>query len=97
MQQTAQKRKYEDTPQGNTSSTNNGNGNSNGERKPRPPMPAPYLLASLVPESKMFKDLLEMEHKLDWTMLRKRAEVNDALGRVVKVRKDTSGNFAISS
>jgi hypothetical protein len=26
-----------------------------------------------------------MEQRLDWTMLRKRAEVNDALGRVVKV------------
>jgi SWI/SNF-related matrix-associated actin-dependent regulator of chromatin subfamily D len=33
----------------------------------------------------MFKDLIEMEQRLDWTMLRKRAEVNDALGRVVKV------------
>jgi SWI/SNF-related matrix-associated actin-dependent regulator of chromatin subfamily D len=48
-------------------------------------MPPPHLLASLVPESKMFKDLIEMEQRLDWTMLRKRAEVNDALGRVVKV------------
>jgi hypothetical protein len=55
------------------------------ERKFRPPMPPPHLLASLVPESKMFKDLIEMEQRLDWTMLRKRAEVNDALGRVVKV------------
>jgi hypothetical protein len=55
------------------------------ERKFRPPMPPPHLLASLVPESRMFKQLIEMEQKLDWTMLRKRAEVNDSLGRVVKV------------
>lgn len=61
------------------------------ERKFRPPMPPPHLLASLVPESKMFKDLIDMEQKLDWTMLRKRAEVNDALGRVVKVSRACVG------
>ncbi|CAA7262676.1 unnamed protein product [Cyclocybe aegerita] len=32
-------------------------------------------------DSKMYQDLLEMERKLDWTMMRKRAEVQDALGR----------------
>jgi SWI/SNF-related matrix-associated actin-dependent regulator of chromatin subfamily D len=40
----------------------------------------------------MFKDLIEMEQRLDWTMLRKRAEVNDALGRVVKVSRDVTSD-----
>lgn len=29
----------------------------------------------------MYQGLLEMERKLDWTMMRKRAEVQDALAR----------------
>jgi len=29
----------------------------------------------------MYQDLLEMERKLDWTMTRKRVEVQDALAR----------------
>jgi SWI/SNF-related matrix-associated actin-dependent regulator of chromatin subfamily D len=33
----------------------------------------------------MFEDLIKMEQKLDWTMLRKKAEVNDALGKPVRV------------
>ncbi|KAF9528814.1 SWI/SNF complex 60 kDa subunit [Crepidotus variabilis] len=32
-------------------------------------------------DSKMYQELLEMERKLDWTMMRKRVEVQDALGR----------------
>ncbi|TFK69202.1 SWI/SNF complex 60 kDa subunit [Pluteus cervinus] len=32
-------------------------------------------------DSKMYQDLLEMERKLDWTMMRKRMEVQDALSR----------------
>ncbi len=51
-------------------------------------MPPPYLLASLVPESAMFEDLIRMEQKLDWTMLRKKAEVNDAIGRPIRVGVD---------
>ena len=34
----------------------------------------------------MYQDLLEMERKLDWTMMRKRVEVQDALGRTPNVR-----------
>ena len=34
----------------------------------------------------MYQDLLEMERKLDWTMMRKRVEVQDALGRIPSVR-----------
>ncbi|KIK18232.1 hypothetical protein PISMIDRAFT_632311 [Pisolithus microcarpus 441] len=34
-----------------------------------------------VQESKMYQSLLEMERKLDWTMTRKRVEVQDALSR----------------
>ena len=67
------------------------------ERKFRPPMPPPHLLASLVPESKMFKDLIDMEQRLDWTMLRKRAEANDALGRVVKVSTWSLTTFPLNS
>lgn len=33
----------------------------------------------------MYQDLLEMERKLDWTMMRKRVEVQDALGRIPSV------------
>jgi SWI/SNF-related matrix-associated actin-dependent regulator of chromatin subfamily D len=54
-------------------------------RKQRPPMPPPHVLASLVPESAMFEDLLKMEQKLDWTILRKKAEVTDAIGKPVRV------------
>ncbi|TFK47128.1 SWI/SNF complex protein [Heliocybe sulcata] len=32
-------------------------------------------------DSKMYQDLLDMEKRLDWTMTRKRVEVQDALGR----------------
>ncbi|KAG5646924.1 hypothetical protein DXG03_002000 [Asterophora parasitica] len=32
-------------------------------------------------DSRMYQDLLEMERKLDWTMMRKRAEIQDALAR----------------
>lgn len=36
-------------------------------------------------ESAMYKDLLQMERKLDWTMTRKRVEVHDALQRIIPV------------
>ncbi|KII90186.1 hypothetical protein PLICRDRAFT_138717 [Plicaturopsis crispa FD-325 SS-3] len=32
-------------------------------------------------DSRMYQDLLEMERKLDWTMMRKKVEVQDALAR----------------
>ncbi|KAH9976864.1 SWI/SNF complex subunit [Lactifluus volemus] len=32
-------------------------------------------------DSQMYQDLLDMEKKLDWTIMRKRTEVQDALGR----------------
>lgn len=32
-------------------------------------------------DSQMYQDLLDMERKLDWTMMRKRVEVQDALAR----------------
>ncbi|TBU28428.1 SWI/SNF complex 60 kDa subunit [Dichomitus squalens] len=34
-------------------------------------------------ESAMYRDLLQMERKLDWTMTRKRVEVHDALQRII--------------
>ena len=30
---------------------------------------------------------MKMEQKLDWTLLRKKAEINDSLGRPLKVRR----------
>lgn len=36
-------------------------------------------------DSRMYHDLLEMEKKLDWTMTRKKVEVQDALGRPMTV------------
>ncbi|ETW79752.1 hypothetical protein HETIRDRAFT_477346 [Heterobasidion irregulare TC 32-1] len=38
-------------------------------------------------DSKMYQDLLEMEKKLDWTMMRKRAEVQDALMRTPTTKR----------
>lgn len=36
-------------------------------------------------DSQMYQDLLDMEKKLDWTIMRKKAEVQDALGRTASV------------
>jgi len=60
-------------------------------KQARPPLPPPHILASLVPDSPAFVDLMQVEQKLDWTLLRKKAEINDALGRPVRVsyRLDT--------
>ncbi|KAL7408971.1 hypothetical protein BDY24DRAFT_404835 [Mrakia frigida] len=52
-------------------------------KKRLPPLPA--LLS--IPESKMYADLVEMEQKLDWTITRKKVEVQDAVGRPVKVKR----------
>ena len=35
----------------------------------------------------MYQDLVEMEKKLDWTMLRKKVEIQDALGKPAHVSK----------
>lgn len=37
----------------------------------------------------MYRDLLQMERKLDWTMTRKRVEVHDALQRIIPVSRHT--------
>lgn len=37
-------------------------------------------------DSQMYQDLLDMERKLDWNMMRKRVEVQDALSRTPTVR-----------
>jgi hypothetical protein len=46
---------------------------------------------SFADDSRMYQDLLEIERKLDWTMMRKRVEIQDALGRVPTV----SGAFRV--
>ena len=37
-------------------------------------------------DSKLYQDLLEMERKLDWNMMRKKVEVQDALSRTPTVQ-----------
>jgi len=37
--------------------------------------------------SRMYQDLLDMEKKLDWTIMRKKAEVQDALGRTASTTR----------
>ncbi|OCF43839.1 hypothetical protein I317_02281 [Kwoniella heveanensis CBS 569] len=56
-------------------------------KHPRPPLPPPHVLQALVPDSPAFTDLLKLEQKLDWTLLRKKAEINDALGRPTRVKR----------
>jgi SWI/SNF-related matrix-associated actin-dependent regulator of chromatin subfamily D len=51
----------------------------------KPPLPPPHVLQTLVPDSPAFVDLIKAEQKLDWTLLRKKAEINDTLGRPVRV------------
>ena len=41
-------------------------------------------------EAQMYHELLEMERKLDWTMMRKKVEIEDALTRVQPVRQLSS-------
>ena len=43
----------------------------------------------------MYQDLLEMERKLDWTMMRKKVEIEDALTRIQPVRQLNSLHFWI--
>ena len=38
-------------------------------------------------DSALYRDLLQMERKLDWTMTRKRVEVHDALQRIIPVSR----------
>jgi hypothetical protein len=40
---------------------------------------------SFAEDSRMYQDLLETERRLDWTMMRKRVEIQDALGRIPTV------------
>ncbi|WVQ79223.1 hypothetical protein IAT38_001319 [Cryptococcus sp. DSM 104549] len=56
-------------------------------KNPRPPLPPPHVLASLVPDSPAFNELLKIEQKLDWTLMRKKAELNDALGKTTRVKR----------
>jgi SWI/SNF-related matrix-associated actin-dependent regulator of chromatin subfamily D len=44
----------------------------------------------------MYQDLQEMEKKLDWTIMRKKAEVQDALGRTASVSINLSSSLATS-
>ncbi|KAH9012860.1 SWI/SNF complex 60 kDa subunit [Lactarius deliciosus] len=54
-----------------------------------PKFPSCIILSDpqLSVDSKMYQDLLEMEKKLDWTIMRKKAEVQDALGRTASVTR----------
>ncbi|CED83878.1 SWI/SNF transcription activation complex subunit [Phaffia rhodozyma] len=47
--------------------------------------PLPVILN--IPESRMYQDLVQMEQKLDWTITRKRAEIQDAVARPTKTKR----------
>jgi hypothetical protein len=40
-------------------------------------------------DSQMYQDLIEMERKLDWTMMRKKVEIEDAMAKVPPVCAQT--------
>lgn len=44
-------------------------------------LPSSMLNSTEFPDSKFYQQLLDMERKLDWTVARKRAEIQDALGK----------------
>ena len=44
------------------------------------------MQSSDFPDSKFYQQLLDMERKLDWTMLRKKVEIQDAMGKPTHVR-----------
>lgn len=46
-------------------------------------------------DSAMYRDLLQMERKLDWTMTRKRVEVHDALQRIIPVSNTEAPSIAV--
>jgi len=48
-------------------------------------------------DSQMYQSLLEMERKLDWTMTRKKVEVQDALSRTPTVRLGALLRFCVES
>lgn len=49
-------------------------------------LPSSMLKSVDFPDSKFYQQLLDMERKLDWTIARKRVEVQDALGKGNYVR-----------
>ncbi|KAI8890395.1 SWI/SNF and RSC complex subunit Ssr3 [Backusella circina FSU 941] len=47
----------------------------------------PPKIEAFVPESKLYSDLIEFEKKLDATIMRKRLDIQEALGKPTKVRR----------
>lgn len=47
----------------------------------------PPTIESFVPESKLYKELVEFEKKLDATIMRKRLDIQEALGKPTKLRR----------
>jgi len=45
----------------------------------------------------MYQELQDMEKKLDWTIMRKKAEVQDALGRTASVSLYLISAWAVSN
>jgi SWI/SNF-related matrix-associated actin-dependent regulator of chromatin subfamily D len=45
----------------------------------------------------MYQDLQDMEKKLDWTIMRKKAEVQDALGRTASVSINVIFSWVMSN
>ena len=51
-------------------------------------LPSSITQSTEFPDSQFYQELLQMEKKLDWTMMRKKVELQDALGRPMHVSID---------
>ncbi len=49
-------------------------------------LPSSILKSGEFTDSKFYEQLSEMEKKLDWTMLRKKVEIQDSMGKPAQVR-----------
>lgn len=59
-----------------------------GAKRGRPTSRAlPPSITRSMPESALYADLVRMERALDWTVARKRAEIQDGLGRNTKIKR----------
>lgn len=59
-----------------------------GAKRGRPTTRAlPPSITRTIPESALYSDLVRMERALDWTVTRKRAEIQDGLGRNTKLKR----------
>lgn len=58
------------------------------------PFPPSKQIEAIVPESKLYKELLDFEKKLDSTIMRKRLDLQETLNKSVKVTFQLSLAFS---